>query len=101
MRPVSFQGVADVGPAWVESPGGTSVMGHARWRTGFWSGQRGGPGRYRRHQGQVKSKARHRGQIRSESPGIAGTDPGGNPPRTAGNDTHKSVGSGLMLLTPW
>jgi len=35
MRPVSFQGVADVGPAWVESPGGTSVMGHAKWRTGF------------------------------------------------------------------
>ena len=28
-------GWADVGPAWVESPGGTSVMGHASRRTGF------------------------------------------------------------------
>jgi hypothetical protein len=26
---------ADVGPAWVESPGGTSVTGHAHGRTGF------------------------------------------------------------------
>ena len=34
----------------------------------------------------------HSGQIRSESPGIAGTDPGGSPPRTARNDTHRSVG---------
>jgi hypothetical protein len=33
----------------------------------------------------------NRGQIRSESPGTADTDPGGSPPRTAGNDTHRSV----------
>ena len=33
------------------------------------------------------------GQIRGESPSTAGTDPGGSPPRTAGNDTHKSAGS--------
>ena len=31
------------------------------------------------------------GQIRSESPRTAGTDPGGSPPRTAGNDTHRSA----------
>jgi hypothetical protein len=35
----------------------------------------------------------HGGQIRSESPGIAGTDPDGSPPRTARNDTHRSVDS--------
>jgi hypothetical protein len=35
MRPASFQGGADVGPALAESPGGTSVTGHANGRTGF------------------------------------------------------------------
>lgn len=38
----------------------------------------------------------HSGQIRSESPSIADTDPGGSPPRTAGNDTHRSVGLGEL-----
>jgi hypothetical protein len=33
--------------------------------------------------GQMKGTPT-RGQIRSESPGIAGADPGGSPPRTAG-----------------
>jgi hypothetical protein len=41
--------------------------------------------------GQVSSKARNSGRIRSESPRIADPDPGGSPPRTAGNDTHRSV----------
>jgi hypothetical protein len=41
--------------------------------------------------GQVSSKARNSGRIRSESPRIADTDPGGSPPRTARNDTHRSV----------
>jgi hypothetical protein len=43
--------------------------------------------------GQMKGTP-NRGQIRSESPGITGTDPGGSPPRTAGNDTHRSVARG-------
>jgi hypothetical protein len=40
-----------------------------------------------------------RGQIRSESPGIAGTDPDGSPPKTAGNDTHRAV-EGLGIAWP-
>ena len=49
-----------------------------------------------------RSKGRHAtgGQIRSESPGIADTDPGGSPPRTAGNDTHRSVGVGKLAAGP-
>ena len=39
----------------------------------------------------------HSGQIRSESPDITGTDPGGSPPRTARNDTHRSVDSGSTV----
>jgi hypothetical protein len=40
--------------------------------------------------GQMKG-THNSGQIRSESPRITDTDPGGSPPRTAGNDTHRSV----------
>jgi hypothetical protein len=40
--------------------------------------------------GQMKGRPRG-GQIRSESPGITGTDPSGSPPRTARNNTHRSV----------
>jgi hypothetical protein len=40
-----------------------------------------------------------RGQIRSESPVIAGTDPDGSPPKTAGNDTHRAV-EGLGIAWP-
>jgi len=43
MRPRLLPGLGPTSaPAWVESPGGTSVTSHASRRTGFWSGQRGG-----------------------------------------------------------
>jgi hypothetical protein len=49
--------------------------------------------------GTSQMRATHdRGQIRNESPGIASTDPGGNPPRTAANDTHRSVGRIRMTI---
>jgi hypothetical protein len=79
-------------PAWVESPGGTSVTGHAQWadrlliRSTRWAKpEPANPGT-----GQMKG-THNSGQIRSESPKITDTDPGDSPPRTAGNDTHRSV----------
>jgi hypothetical protein len=72
-------------PAWVESPCGISVTGHApRGADRLLIKPTGGPGRCRRRRGQVRRMARSRGQIRSESPGITGSEPGGSPPRTAG-----------------
>jgi len=50
-------------------------MSHARARTGFWSGQQGGPGRRRRPGGQVRKTARSHGQIKAESLEITSAEP--------------------------
>jgi hypothetical protein len=51
---------------------------------------------YRGRGKPASQKEANKAHARSESPRTAGTDPDGSPPRTAGNDTHKSVaGSGV------
>jgi len=90
---------ADVGPAWVESPSAAPVTGHAiGGQASDQASAVGRPGPTNR--GQVKRKARPRRSNPQRVTEPADTDPGGSPPRTAGNGSHKSVGSGFEPLAP-
>ena len=69
-------------PAWVESPSGTSVTGHAIGGQASDQANLMGQAGAGNHSGRVVSKARQSGQIYRESRWVTDTKPAGPPPRS-------------------